>query len=139
MLVFAVLPVAAQVPEGSPNALAFPAATTGGAILEVCGLVAVGVQFVLRRRYQLSRTHFIADGVRQLLTFGAFFLAEFLRYSLLPNEARAEGIEVLGWMGRYSTISLLQMALLVAVTGITAWLMLPPPRTVGKPDVTGKR
>jgi putative copper export protein len=132
MLVFAVFPTAITA-KGS-SALALPVATDAGGLIEICGLVLVGVQFVLRRRYQQSRPHFIADGVRQLLTFGAFFLAEFVRYSLLPAMAQTEaGEKFTAHISRHITLSAIQIVLLVFVTGISAWLMLPPPRAVVRP------
>ncbi|MDW8207607.1 MAG: hypothetical protein RMJ43_07195 [Chloroherpetonaceae bacterium] len=52
-------------------------------VVEVCGVVVVGVQFVLRRRYAGWRVGYVWDGVRQLVTFGAFFAGEWVRYSVL--------------------------------------------------------
>jgi putative copper export protein len=105
-----------------------------GRIVEISGLALVGVQFVLRRRYMKSRTHFITDGVRQLLTFGAFFLAEFAHYNLFPTLLAADA-RFQAAQNRFVALGIAQFVLLVLVIGISAWLMLPPPRSAGASGV----
>src|SRR5579871_2460963 len=68
---------------GTPDATQDLFARRAGGLIEAAGVAMVGVQFLLRRRYGRNRQLAVADGVRQLLTFAAFFLAELGRYSLL--------------------------------------------------------
>lgn len=101
-------------------------------IVEWCGIVMVGIQFLLRRRYHSRRPLYIADGIRQLVTFGTLLLAETLRYSLLPV---MESVLTTGKAGDYLHLRFLytlmsggQFVLLVAIMGLTVWLQQP--RTV---------
>ncbi len=66
-----------NVPLEAVNAVLGAAWGVLGLWAERCGLVMIGVQFVLRRRFQRHRPSFVADGVRQLLTFGALLLTEY--------------------------------------------------------------
>lgn len=125
-MVGVVLPVAVSAKDWPPSALLLPVISVLGPVLELCGLTMLGIHFVLRRRYQRSRPHFVADGVRQLMAFGAFFLAEFVRYSLFPVMASAENARFMALVSQYSSLAVVQLLLLVGITGITAWLALPP-------------
>ena len=100
-----------------------------GGLIELGGIVMVAIQFLLRRRYQRSRPFFIADGVRQLVTFGAFLVAEIGRYSLFPV---MESVIASGKINDYSRLqflqnllSLAQIVLLLAIAALTAWLHQP--------------
>lgn len=89
-----------------------------GVWFERSGLAMVGVQFLLRRRYHGNRPRFVADGIRQLLTFAALVLAEYgLRGSsgVSPFAAPA-GFHTL------EAVSAMQTLLLVAIAGLTVWL-----------------
>lgn len=114
-----------------------------GNLVTLCGLIVIGAHFILRRRYQTSRLHFIADGVRQLLAFGAFFLAEFAHYNLIPVMNRFSMAPLMeDQEHKFQTahdlfvrLGVAQAVLLVAVMAISAWLTLPPPRTATAPIV----
>lgn len=54
-------------------------------LAEIAGLTMIAAQFLLRRRYRSDRRAFVADGVRQLLTFSALLLAELAMRALLPQ------------------------------------------------------
>jgi hypothetical protein len=130
MLIGVAIPAFASKPDwlaSDPKRLIGLLLPAYGRIVEISGLVLIGVQFVLRRRYQRSRTHFIADGVRQLLTFGALFLAEFAHYTLFPTMLAADD-RFQAAQNTFVDLGIAQFVLLVLVTGISAWLMLPPPR-----------
>jgi hypothetical protein len=87
-------------------------------LIEVAGIVMVVVQFLLRRRYARNRQLLVADGIRQLLTFGALLLAEFGRHGLLKpgHTLTAQDITALSWLAGA------QMVVLAAVTALTSWL-----------------
>ncbi|HZP84466.1 MAG TPA: hypothetical protein VFB21_22720 [Chthonomonadaceae bacterium] len=104
------------VPSVVPAASLSEAARRFGGLVQFCGLVMLGVQFALRRRYQRDRAGFIGDGVRQLLTFGALFLAVLARYG--SNSA-----SVSAFLG----LAAVQILLLVGITALTLWLQLPHP------------
>jgi hypothetical protein len=120
MLWLTLVPVARQTPA--------PGLASGSAILNSvwrgqvewalrCGITMIGVQFLLRRRYQRNRPRYIGDGVRQLLTFGALLLA---LYAPRGNPfAAANGFSML------MALAVAQAALLIAVTALTAWLQMP--------------
>ncbi|HZO86792.1 MAG TPA: hypothetical protein VFB38_00530 [Chthonomonadaceae bacterium] len=93
-----------------------------GRWIELCGLMMIGVQFLLRRRYQGDRARFIGDGVRQLLTFGALLLAEYARYSRPPPGVFYPGG---GINALLIGLAIAQIALLAGVAALTAWLQLP--------------
>lgn len=95
-----------------------------GSIVEMAGLTVVGVQWLLRRRYQYHRSRFVADGVRQLLTFAAFFAAEYVRYGVLTRGAvSAIGVDRLASACRIADA--VQIAVLVVIAALTAWLVAP--------------
>ncbi|HZT40595.1 MAG TPA: DUF4149 domain-containing protein [Chthonomonadaceae bacterium] len=100
-----------------------------GPAIEVCGIVMVAVQFLVRRRYMRSRTLFLTDSVRQVLTLGALLLAEYGKYILFPalDAARAANNMVAFDQAHhlYSTLAMVQVWLLFAVAVLTAWLQLP--------------
>jgi hypothetical protein len=97
-------------------------------VVEVCGLIAIGIQFLQRRRYQRDRPRYIADGVRQLLTFGAFFLAEYARYQVLPllvgSASAVPTNRFIELQHIYSLLAGAQFALLIVILGVTSWLPL---------------
>lgn len=86
-------------------------------VVELCGVVVVGVQFVLRRRYVREGVRYVWDGVRQLVTFGAFFAGEWVRYSVL---VAGEG-GVVAW-GSYVWFTGFQVVALGVVVGVGVWL-----------------
>lgn len=100
-----------------------------GNVIEICGLVMIGAQFLTRRRYQRSRPLFLGDGVRQLLTFGALLLAEYGKYSLFPMLDKARLANDMAGFDRlhhlYSSLAMVQVWLLVGIAGLTAWLQAP--------------
>lgn len=110
-----------------------------GGIVEMCGLALLGVQFLLRRRYQRVRAFYVGDGVRQLLTFGAFFLAEYVRYSLMPvlEAARtAQNGQNFARLTQLSgTLTMIEVFLLAGVVALTVWLQMPRPVPVASSAV----
>ena len=119
----------------SPTVSATPADTTSlaqtlfaealrrfGGGVEVCGLVLVALQWVLRRRYQRDQRFFVADGVRTLVLFIALFCAEYGRYVLIPTLIRTQAPAAGSTL---AVLALIQAILLVAYAGITRWLQLP--------------
>jgi len=124
-------------------------ARDSGALIELCGLLVVGAQFLVRRRYLRDRTQFVCDGVRQLLTFGAFFLAEYSKYVLNAHpDPMAGKLDTAA-----GTVIGAQIALLIGITALTSWLQQPrvappssgappaaaPPRTVAPPRLGRKK
>jgi hypothetical protein len=108
-----------------------------GTLLTVGGLVAVGVQFVLRRRYAQDRMRYVADGVRQLLTFGAFFLAQIGQYVLLPP--MRSPLTESAFAAQLRNVALLQavqIVLLAIVVGITVWMPYGTVRKLESPQAT---
>lgn len=113
-----------------------------GPVAEVCGVVLIAAQYLLRRRYQGRRSLFIADGVRQLLTFAALLALEYAHRSVLP------AVDAAGPAGRIAAaarlwptltaLDALQVALLVAVAAVTAWLQMPRATGAG-PAVAAER
>lgn len=97
-----------------------------GGWAERCGIVMVAVQFVLRRRFQRSRTRYIGDGVRQLLTFAALLLTEYLHRSpnshALLQSHTVPGATILAPNSVFMNLCLVQSLLLIAVIALTAWL-----------------
>ncbi len=98
-------------------------------LVEMCGIAMAGAQFALRRRYQAVRALFVADGIRQLLTFGALLLAEFNLRMLLPqmDAARQQANVKLfhDLHQNYALLATFQAIILIAVGVITAWLQSP--------------
>lgn len=123
-------------------------------LFEICGMAMVGVQFLLRRRYRHDRNLFVADGLRHLLTFGAFFLTEYARYQLLPKMtgllAAAERAPA---DGTYLVFAALQVLLLTGIGALTVWIHSlhsagavpvpasapPAPPAKGKPSRSSRR
>lgn len=99
------------------------------AIVEMCGIAMAGAQFVLRRRYQAIRALFVADGIRQLLTFGALMLAEVNLRVLLPQmdvaRQQAHVAEFHSLHQNYAVLATLQAIILLVVGILTAWLQSP--------------
>ncbi|MDE2125581.1 MAG: hypothetical protein KGJ62_03245 [Armatimonadetes bacterium] len=97
-----------------------------GGLIEVSGVVMAASQFVLRRRWMQTRSLYIADGFRQLLTLAALMVAEFCRYSLFPalDFARRKNdiprFEQLHHI--YSNMAMVQVVLLLGVLLIAGWL-----------------
>lgn len=95
-------------------------------LVEMCGIAMAGAQFALRRRYQAVRALFVADGIRQLLTFGALLLAEFNLRVLLPqmDAARQQAnVKVFHDLHQnYALLATFQAIFLIVVGLITAWL-----------------
>ncbi|HLJ54952.1 MAG TPA: hypothetical protein VKT77_07915 [Chthonomonadaceae bacterium] len=87
-----------------------------GGTAEICGAVLVGVQWLLRRRYQADRQLFILDAVRTLALFVAFFAAEYSRYILIPRLQK--GLTAFG----LPEITVAQALFLVVYAAITVWL-----------------
>jgi hypothetical protein len=107
--------------SGTPDVSQSLFAQRASGLIEAAGVAMIGVQFLLRRRYGRNRPLAAADGVRQLLTFGALFLAEFGRYHLL-NAGTALTAH------QYSVLCQLagvQMLALAIVTALTSWLFVP--------------
>ncbi len=108
-----------------------------GGMALICGLVMVGAQFLLRRRYRRDRALFIGDGVRQLLTFGALLVAEHSRDVLLPalRAAGSGGNASEFYRLHHLVVSMagLQIALLLAIGALTAWLQWPRPLPASTP------
>jgi hypothetical protein len=98
-------------------------ARRASALIEAAGIAMIGVQFLLRRRYQRDRQAFVADGIRQILTFGALLIAEFGRYSLLKPGYQITVHDV----STLCVLATVQMIVLTAVTALTSWLLLPRP------------
>jgi hypothetical protein len=98
-------------------------------LAEWSGLAMVGVQFLLRRRYQRDRALYIGDGVRQLIVCGALLAAEFCRYTLFPEMDAARMIHDTVRFKHlhhvYTSVSMVQLVLLIVVAGIGAWLQAP--------------
>jgi hypothetical protein len=125
----------AVVEAGVPGKALNSILTRVGGLIEVCGIVMIGVQFLMRRRYQRSRSLFISDGVRQLLTFAALFVAEFGRYGPL-RVLGTEGAGQTHALQVYTSLAILQIALLVGVIALTAWLQQPRPAIASAPAPT---
>jgi hypothetical protein len=114
----------------APNKVMDVFARRTGGLIEVAGIAMVGVQFLLRRRYQRDRQAFVADGVRQILTFLALLLAEFARYSLLRTDHAVTADDVV----TLCRLDGAQMLVLTVVTALSSWLLVP--RTAAGPIVT---
>ncbi len=115
-----IMMLAAALPAGEPVASSL--LTRFGPILEISGLVVIGAQWVLRRRYAQPRAVFIADGVRQLLTIGALFFGEYSRYVLRMRPHSGAGALPVG-SGEVSLLAL-ELVLLIGVVAVTAYLGL---------------
>ena len=100
-----------------------------GPVIEICGIVMVAAQYLLRRRYLRSRTLFLADSVRQVVTLGALLLAEYGKYVLFPALDAARAANNMAAFDQshhlYSSLAMAQVWLLFAVAVLTAWLQLP--------------
>jgi hypothetical protein len=100
-------------------------------LIEFAGILMIGAQFLLRRRYLGNRRLFIGDGARQLLTFAALFLAEMCRYNLFPvmdsalASGKMEDFSRLRFF--YLMIAVVEVLMLVGVAALTSWLNLPRP------------
>ncbi len=108
-------------------------------LVEVCGIAMAGAQFVLRRRYQSVRALFVADGIRQLLTFGALMLAEVNLRVLLPQmdtaRQQAHVADFHHLHQNYAVLATLQAMILLVVGALTAWLQSPR-QVAATPNVT---
>ena len=100
-------------------------------LVEMCGIAMAGAQFALRRRYQAVRALFVADGIRQLLTFGALLLAEINLRVLLPQmdaaRQQAHVAEFHNLHQNYAVLATMQAIVLIVVGLLTAWLQSPRP------------
>ncbi len=96
---------------------------------DVCGVTMLLVQFLLRRRYQKNQTHYVVDGLRQLLTFAALLLAEMCFRNLFNNLNATRRVGELAHVakleGTYAILALSQTGILVVVAMLTVWLNLP--------------
>ncbi|MCX6382015.1 MAG: hypothetical protein NT023_21490 [Armatimonadetes bacterium] len=96
---------------------------------DACGVTMLAVQFLLRRRFQKNQTHFVMDGVRQLLTFVALLLAEMSFRNLLPNLNTAKRIgelsHIVKLQGTYALLAASQAGALLLIAVLTVWLSLP--------------
>jgi uncharacterized membrane protein len=116
-----------------------------GTIVWICGLLMLGAQFVLRRRYRRDRALFIGDGVRQLLTFGTLLLAEHCRDVLIPTLQAAGNAGNAPKFDHFQhlivSVTLLQIVLLIAIGALTAWLQWPRPvaAPVSAPSTTPQK
>ncbi len=113
-------------------------------LVEGSGFVLIAAQYVLRRRYQGNREMFIADGVRQLFTFGALFTVFYMRINILNKINFSDARDLTGTLPTIRSLFLVQVVLLVAAAAITTWLqiprLLPPPTGSGSPiPPTGPR
>jgi hypothetical protein len=88
------------------------------AVIEFSAIVAVGIQFLTRHRYKKSRTLYVADGVRHLLTFTALILAAYVMNSVKGKSIGVMESETIA----YATAGG-QIALLAAVSAISLWLL----------------
>ncbi len=92
------------------------------AIVELCGLVLVALQWVLRRRFQRSKSLFVVDGARTLVVFIALFCGEYGRYVIIPTLIKSDSA------GAYTTLAILalvQAILLIGYMAVTGWLHSP--------------
>lgn len=99
-----------------------------GRIIEMSGIIMVGLLFILRRRYQQQRNLFVIDGVRQLLTFLALMIAEYIRYILLPNllsSVATQSKTVGADFTTYRYLGITQVALLIVILALTIILQSP--------------
>jgi len=96
---------------------------------DACGVTMLAVQFLLRRRFQKNQSHFVMDGVRQLLTFVALLLAEMSFRNLLPNLNTAKRIgelsQIVKLQGTYALLAASQAGALLLIAALTVWLNLP--------------
>ncbi len=115
----AVWAMLAQMPPAAAPTRALLAPQIAG-LVEICGLLMVGAQFLLRRRYLTDKTRFVADGARQLLTFGALLLAEFGKYGQTASQLPSSAAPGMG-------LAFAQIALLIVVVALTSWLQAPRP------------
>lgn len=100
-----------------------------GSVIQICGIAIVGVQFVLRRRYQRDRTRFLVDGIRQACTLGALFIEEFPRYVHTANGTMMSA----GINSTLIGLGAAQVVLLAIVVGLTTWLQLSAPVAYAQP------
>ena len=125
------------VPTEPANALLGAAWGSLGLWAERCGLVMVGVQFVLRRRFQRNRSRFIGDGVRQLLTFSALLVTEYahrsLQYRSILQTHTVPGGSFVAADSTLMSLCAIQAALLIAVIALTAWLHQPAAASIVVP------
>jgi hypothetical protein len=85
----------------------------------LCGLIVLGCEWLLRRRYRLQRTKALGDSLRQTLVLAALFVEELEHNSRRPTTATLHALEIA------------QVVLLAFVAAISAWLQVAPP--VGEP------
>jgi len=64
---------------------------TQSAMIELWGLVMVGILWVKRRQFAGNRKLFLEDGIRQLVTFAALFTAEYIKHRMHPVGRQASG------------------------------------------------
>jgi uncharacterized membrane protein len=100
-----------------------------GRYAELSGAFMVGIQFLLRRRYQYDKTLYLGDALRQFITLGALMAAEYCRSILFPaldaSQAAHRTAQFDHLHHAYTSISMVQVGLLVAVAGLTSWLQMP--------------
>ncbi len=96
---------------------------------DACGVTMLAVQFLLRRRFEKNQTHFVTDGVRQLLTFVALLLAEMSFRNLLPNLKTSRRVgelaHILRLEGTYAVLVVSQAGVLLLIAILTVTLSLP--------------
>ncbi|CEK18580.1 hypothetical protein CWRG_02216 [Chthonomonas calidirosea] len=91
----------------------FPAANRAPFFL--CGLVMLGSEWLLRRRYRLQRPKALGDSLRQTLVLAALFVEELEHSGSHPTVAQQHALEIT------------QVALLALVAAISVWLQVSPP------------
>ena len=104
-------------------------------LVEGSGFVLIAAQYVLRRRYQGQREMFIADGVRQLCTFGALFTAFYAREFILNKINLLNTPDPTRYLSEIRGLLLLEAVLLVAAAALTTWLQMP--RLIAPPSASG--
>ncbi|HLI49656.1 MAG TPA: hypothetical protein VKV18_13345 [Chthonomonas sp.] len=85
----------------------------------LCGLIVLGCEWLLRRRYRLQRAKALGDSLRQTLVLAALFIEELGHNGRRPTTATQHALEIA------------QIALLAVVAAISVWLQVAPP--VGEP------
>jgi len=89
------------------------------AVIEISAIAMIGIQFLTRHRYKKSRTLYVADGIRHLLTFTALLLAAYIMNSVKEKSVGVMESSAIAYITAGG-----QIALLTAVSGITVWLLV---------------
>ncbi len=90
-------------------------------IIELCGIIMVGVQYLTRRRYVSNKPLFLVDGFRHLLTFAALLLSEYMKYGVKVKSGTAATATEMVVAGA-------QIAILTVVSAMGMWLQVAAAR-----------